>query len=132
MMIGGKIGGATAISPACRLTGCGVKVEKGGLCTGCRSVNYCSKEHQRRDWPAHKLKCCPVKKGETLCNPGKAERKADEREVVGEELSCIKMDVGEKGLHFVGEIGDKFLFVCKHKYRYISQMHIVDMFIDKA
>merc|ERR1719500_1542061 len=48
--------GATATSPTCGLTGCGVKVGKGGLCTGCRSVNYCSKEHQRRDWPSHKLK----------------------------------------------------------------------------
>ena len=52
-------------SPTCELTGCGVKVEKGGLCTGCRSVNYCSKEHQRRDWPSHKLKCRPLEKGET-------------------------------------------------------------------
>ena len=56
------------------------------------------------------MKCRPVKKGETLCNPGKAERKADEREVVGEELSCIKMDVGEKGLHFIHEEGDELYF----------------------
>ena len=55
-----------ATSPTCELTGCGVKVGKGGLCTGCRSVNYCSKEHQRRDWPTHKLMCRPVMKGETL------------------------------------------------------------------
>ena len=84
------LAGATvtvATSPACGLTGCGVKVGKGGLCTGCRSVNYCSKEHQRRDWPSHKLKCRPVKKGETLRNPVKAERKADEREVTEQELS---------------------------------------------
>ena len=61
--------GATATSPTCGLTGCGVKVGKGGLCTGCRSVNYCSKEHQRRDWPSHKLKCRAIKKGEPPCNP---------------------------------------------------------------
>ena len=52
----------TATFPTCGLTGCGVKVSKGGLCTGCRSINYCSKEHQRKDWPSHKLKCCPIKK----------------------------------------------------------------------
>ena len=87
MMIDGKIGGATAISPACELTGCGVKVEKGGLCTGCRSVNYCSKEHQRRDWPSHKLKCGAVKKCEPLCRP---EQKTEESEDPEEEFSPIK------------------------------------------
>jgi len=44
----------------CGLTGCGVKVNKGGLCSRCRSVNYCSKEHQRSDWPSHKLTCRAV------------------------------------------------------------------------
>ena len=74
MMNDGTTAGATATNPTCGLTGCGVKVGNGGLCTGCRSVNYCSKEHQRRDWPSHKLKCRPPKKGETLGNPVKAER----------------------------------------------------------
>ena len=94
-------------SPTCELTGCGVKVGKGGLCTGgrpvigdfyfpsriagsqltgCRSVNYCSREHQRRDWPSHKLKCRPVEKCEALRNPVKAERKADEREGTEQKL----------------------------------------------
>ena len=86
----GTTAGATATvatSPNCELPGCGVQVGTGGLCTGCRSVNYCSKEHQRRDWPSHKLKCCHVK---TLRNPVKAERKADEREVTEEELSSVE------------------------------------------
>ena len=87
-----------------------MKVGKGGLCTGCRSVNYCSKEHQRRDWPSHKLKCRPVKKGETLGNPAKAERKADETEVTEEELNSIRVCVREKELHFVNDTGDKVLF----------------------
>ena len=78
-----------AINPACKFTGCGVKVGKGGLCTGCRSVNYCSKEHQRRDWPSHKLKCRPGKKGETLPNPNKADDKEET----------------EKELHFVRDTG---------------------------
>ena len=75
-----------ATNPTCGLTGCGVKTRKGGLCTGCRSVNYCSKEHQRRDWPSHKLKCRPVEKCEALRNPVKAERKADEREGTEQKL----------------------------------------------
>ena len=102
MMVDGTTVGASATmatSLTCELTGCGVKVGKGGLCTGCRSVNYCSKEHQRRDWPSHKLKCRPVKKGETLRNPVKAEQKADE------ELNSIRVDVGEKDLHFVHDTG---------------------------
>ena len=79
----GTTADAIATSPTCELTGCGVKVGKGGLCTGCRSVNYCSKEHQRRDWPSHKLKCCPL---ETLRNPVKAERKDDEKEVTEQKF----------------------------------------------
>ena len=89
----GTTAGATptvATSPTCELTGCGVKVGKGGLCTGCRSVNYCSKEHQRRDWPSHKLKCRPVEKCETLRNPVKAERLMKER---GLSKSSIGMNM---------------------------------------
>jgi len=60
-------------NPTCALTGCGVKVIKGGLCSGCHSVNYCSKEHQRSDWPAHKLTCrADVKKSN---KEAKSERK---------------------------------------------------------
>ena len=88
-----------------------MKVGKSGLCTGCRSVNYCSKEHQRRHWQVHKLKCRPVKKGETLHNPGKAEQKADEgRGGASSEggLSSIREDVGEKKPQFVSNTGDNF------------------------
>ena len=83
-----------ATSPTCELAGCGVQVGKGGgFCTRCRSVNYCSKEHQRRDWPSHKLKCRPLKTLITdhgvyseMGNPVEAERKADEREVTEQKL----------------------------------------------
>ena len=27
------------------------------LCSACKSVYYCSKEHQVEDWPKHKLEC---------------------------------------------------------------------------
>ena len=95
MMNYGSTAGATeAKSPTCDLSGCEVKVGKGGLCTGCRSVNYCSKEHQRRDWTSHKLKCHLLEKGETLC---KTDGKADERKANEEEN---RVNMGEKGLNF--------------------------------
>ena len=65
----GETTGATD-NPTCGLTGCGVKVKKGGLCSRCRSVNYCSKEHQRSDWPSHKLTCHAVKNSANAAKPG--------------------------------------------------------------
>ena len=62
-------------SSICGLPGCGVKVDKGGLCTGCRSVNYCCKDHQRKDWPTHKLKCRSGKRCELLRNVFKDSQK---------------------------------------------------------
>ena len=64
-------------SPTCGLTACGLKVGKGGLCSRCRSINYCSKEHQRRDWQTHKLMCRAVKKGDPLCTSVKDKQKAE-------------------------------------------------------
>jgi len=32
-------------------------VPKGGLCSQCREVSYCCKEHQRSDWGQHKAGC---------------------------------------------------------------------------
>lgn len=30
-------------------------------CAGCFHIFYCSKEHQRQDWPIHKPNCWPIK-----------------------------------------------------------------------
>lgn len=30
-------------------------------CTACKSVNYCSVEHQKKHWPKHKHICRPLK-----------------------------------------------------------------------
>lgn len=30
-------------------------------CTSCKSANYCSAEHQKKDWPKHKHNCRPFK-----------------------------------------------------------------------
>ena len=45
--------------PTCALEGCeaeGVK-PRGGRCAKCRSVSYCSRDHQREDWAQHKDDC---------------------------------------------------------------------------
>lgn len=28
-------------------------------CTACKTVNYCSTAHQKKDWPKHKINCRP-------------------------------------------------------------------------
>lgn len=30
-------------------------------CTACKSVNYCGAEHQKKDWPNHKINCRPFR-----------------------------------------------------------------------
>ncbi|UJO14830.1 hypothetical protein CLAFUW4_08443 [Fulvia fulva] len=40
--------------------------DKLSLCTGCRVVRYCSKEHQATHWPTHKSQCIPVKRARVL------------------------------------------------------------------
>lgn len=30
-------------------------------CTACKLVNYCGAEHQKKDWPNHKIRCRPFK-----------------------------------------------------------------------
>lgn len=29
------------------------------ICTACKSVNYCNSDHQKTDWPKHKINCRP-------------------------------------------------------------------------
>lgn len=41
---------------------CSVSRPKLLLCTGCRAVRYCSREHQVEDRPAHKTDCISIKK----------------------------------------------------------------------
>ena len=43
----------------CALEGCEAKGVKprGGRCSQCRSVSYCSKNHQKGDWARHKETC---------------------------------------------------------------------------
>lgn len=30
------------------------------ICTGCRMVSYCNKEHQKQHWKEHKSVCRPI------------------------------------------------------------------------
>ena len=41
----------------CGLATCNTVVTTGGLCSQCKGVNYCSKDHQRSDWKRHKSEC---------------------------------------------------------------------------
>ena len=43
----------------CGLEGCSRELADSdkGLCSGCKGIHYCSKEHQREDWKNHKTKC---------------------------------------------------------------------------
>ena len=41
----------------CGLANCNTVVTSGGLCSRCKGVNYCSKDHQRSDWNRHKPEC---------------------------------------------------------------------------
>ena len=49
----------------CALAGCGNKeanVSHFSRCSACKTVVYCSKEHQVADWPAHKKACKATRK----------------------------------------------------------------------
>jgi hypothetical protein len=53
---------SAAIGRGCCI--CGKKEAEGKekLCGGCRSISYCGTEHQKLDWPQHKLFCKTMKK----------------------------------------------------------------------
>lgn len=41
---------------------CGVCNKKASFkCTACKLVHYCDADHQKRDWPKHKIVCRPFK-----------------------------------------------------------------------
>ena len=43
--------------PVCNLTDCETAAADQSLCSQCKLVNYCSKEHQKEDWARHKPEC---------------------------------------------------------------------------
>ena len=50
----------TYTGPSCHAKDCHVAINL-SQCGRCKSVFYCSKEHQSSDWPTHKLVCCSPK-----------------------------------------------------------------------
>lgn len=36
-------------------------IDSSMVCSKCKLVSYCSKEHQKEDWPTHKEVCFPLK-----------------------------------------------------------------------
>ena len=47
-------------------SGCGKEFEDLKKCSGCKSVKYCNRECQVRDWRMHKLACCPPSMGDNI------------------------------------------------------------------
>ena len=45
------------MSPVCKLADCETAAADQSLCSQCKLVNYCGKEHQKEDWARHKPEC---------------------------------------------------------------------------
>jgi hypothetical protein len=69
---------AAAVSPSrrtCALPGCGTREAHPAhfkSCSACRTVVYCSKEHQTADWPCHKAACKAARKAAAATDGGAA------------------------------------------------------------
>jgi len=58
---------------SCTLAGCSARelhVSHFKRCSACRTVVYCSKEHQLEDWPAHKAACKAARKAAAASGGG--------------------------------------------------------------
>jgi len=58
---------------SCALAGCGAKEahpQHFKRCSACRTVVYCSKEHQLEAWPAHKAACKAARKAAAAASDG--------------------------------------------------------------
>ena len=69
------------------------------LCGRCFETHYVDKAAQRRNWPVHKLSCCPVEKDKTLDIPGfDVNSVADHFQEMGKILSNPKRFCRGRGL----------------------------------
>ncbi|XP_054267865.1 histone-lysine N-methyltransferase set-18-like isoform X1 [Macrosteles quadrilineatus] len=78
------MGGSDPLCVVCR--------QKGPLtCSSCKTVSYCSKEHQKHDWPKHKQQCKPyeVKVSKELGRYLVASRDLVAGEVIMEEAPVV-------------------------------------------
>ena len=67
----------------CGLEGCTQEVETKakGLCSSCKDVHYCCREHQTADWKRHKKECREKAKEKALQKRGKGWMKAEDGEI---------------------------------------------------
>ena len=68
---------------------------KGGLCSQCREVSYCCKEHQRSDWSRHKTGCKATARAKASSAPAESPQQA--QEVPGMPSPCswaVGLDAG--------------------------------------
>jgi hypothetical protein len=62
---GENLGSVGSEESSCIVHTCKVCGKAGHLCKGCSVVAYCSKEHQRTDWPRHKVECKKVREAKS-------------------------------------------------------------------
>ena len=56
--------------PQCALPSCSEAAKQ--MCAACKSLGYCSREHQRSDWKDHKVECRRIVKSEAASGEGGA------------------------------------------------------------
>ena len=54
----------------CGLSSCSEAAKR--KCAACKSLGYCSREHQRSDWKTHKKECQRIVKAEDVSGEGGA------------------------------------------------------------
>jgi hypothetical protein len=52
------------------------------MCSSCRNIFYCSKEHQKNDWKAHKTNCLASKKNDNSATTFSSEAKASAKGIL--------------------------------------------------
>jgi hypothetical protein len=89
---------SSAVGGGCEV--CGVASRM--LCSCCKSVHYCSKDHQRENWPVHKLRCksSEAARSATGDRPGALDPAAWARGLAGDAMyewfiDCYRMRLDE-------------------------------------
>ncbi|KAI5239836.1 hypothetical protein E4T43_06544 [Aureobasidium subglaciale] len=49
---------------------CALCAQPGKLCSGCKDIRYCSRAHQKNDWPTHKVVCKKLAERDDSPHPG--------------------------------------------------------------
>ena len=89
------------------------------ICSGCKRVYYCSKEHQREDWKEHKVLC-------KLCPPVNDTPLADWKEWRAKLMNDFNSIQGRAALTGKPLTGDNF---ARYQHKYLNQPHCTSCFI---